>query len=442
VLGSSTSVASDAVSHGEDQWAATCKDGTLYLGSRTLGMSGCRGWTITYRSLHAVAPRDIKRNHLWTIMDAAFPGVPANLWRKALTQEMQDALTSGCVPSRVQEWMDDGVAGGGSTSGSNSGPSVVAVPAPTFDADAVRVIVGEELDRRTPPVTILQAPPDPASITLDCDHAVTRDVIDCVRLRIPAFLYGPPGTGKSTIAERVSDVTGLKLYPESFDPSKDSSYLVGTPTVDGRHVETEFFRAFRYGGLALWDEVDNSDSSVLAVGNSALSNRGMAFPVIGYVERHTDFTLVATGNTDGNGPTAAFLNRGALDPATLSRFVSLFVGVDEWVERTVALRAAGIDPESVPTSVLGAKAIEPSKRVERDEGQLVRDCADWAHRVRSYRDAIDSLDTSVIASPRAVIYGFRLLSVGWTIDALDSSLVFRGTPETEVAMIKDRAGVR
>ena len=177
--------------------------------------------------------------------------------------------------------------------------------------------------------------------------------VKSVKAGIPVFLFGPAGTGKTTLAMKLADLLGLKFYAQSS--VEDPFALTGFIDANGRYQETEFFHAFKDGGLYLLDEIAACHPQVLVKINAAISQRYFDFPQVGRIEAHPDFRVIAADNTVGNGADDTYTGRNALDGATLNRFaVRLFVGYDE----TKELSAAGGDKEIVEFAHIVRKAID------------------------------------------------------------------------------------
>jgi cobaltochelatase CobS len=119
----------------------------------------------------------------------------------------------------------------------------------------------------------------------------------------------------------------------------------------------------------------------------------------GMVTAHPDFRLVATGNTYGTGGDRQYVGRQALDAATLDRFVTIDVPVDEQLEERVAM------------------ALAPSKK------RLVRQLLTEVRRLRGV--AADKR-LPVMFSPRASIDGAKLLAAGASLDQVLAWRVTRG----------------
>ena len=127
---------------------------------------------------------------------------------------------------------------------------------------------------------------------------------------------------------------GLPFYYTNCVLTKHD--LVGYGDANGKYVSTAFFKAFTEGGVFMLDEFDASDESAAITLNAALANRYFDFPVIGNVEAHPNFKIIACGNTCGRGADEEYTGRNCLDAATLDRFSVVKIDYDERVEKRIA----------------------------------------------------------------------------------------------------------
>ena len=105
----------------------------------------------------------------------------------------------------------------------------------------------------------------------------------------------------------------------------------------GNYQESQFYKAFKNGGLFMLDEMDASIPEVLVILNAAIANRYFDFPApIGYVEAHPDFRVVAAGNTMGFGASYTYVGRNQLDGASLDRFAMVDINYDINIETRCA----------------------------------------------------------------------------------------------------------
>lgn len=152
-------------------------------------------------------------------------------------------------------------------------------------------------------------------------HAVAHDV--------PVYLYGPAGSGKNVLVEQVARMLDLDFH--FMGCVTDEFKLAGFVDAAGAYHETEFYRAFKYGGIFFLDEFDASDPTVAIALNGAIANRYFAFPEE-TVRAHPDFRVVAAGNTLGTGRDAVYTGRMQLDAASLNRFATIPVGYDSAID--------------------------------------------------------------------------------------------------------------
>lgn len=164
-------------------------------------------------------------------------------------------------------------------------------------------------------------------------HSKFEMIKTCVESKIPVYLAGPAGSGKNHTLEQVANVLGLEFY---FTNSVQQEYkLTGFIDAGGNFHETEFYKAFKNGGLFFLDEMDASIPEVLVLLNAAIANGYFEFPN-GKITAHEDFRVVAAGNTVGSGADEAYTGRMVLDQATLDRFAIIEFGYDLGIEMSLA----------------------------------------------------------------------------------------------------------
>ncbi len=167
----------------------------------------------------------------------------------------------------------------------------------------------------------------------------------------------------------------------------------------GSYVRTPFREAYENGGVILLDELDNGHPGLVAEINQATANGYCAF-ADGMVQRHADTRIVATGNTFGRGPDRLFVGRNILDAATLDRFVTVEVAIDERLEANLARGFATEDSKA---------------KVE-----------DWIGYVCQVRRKVQDQKLPVVVSPRATIEGAKLLTCGFTTEEVKEIRLFAG----------------
>ena len=163
-------------------------------------------------------------------------------------------------------------------------------------------------------------------------HKSFDSILSCVSLDDPVMLVGPAGSGKNVAVSQVAKVLGLELY---YTNNVSNEFkLTGFIDAGGRYQETEFYKAFKNGGLFFLDEIDASDPSSLVVINSALANDYMAFPNA-TIDKNPKFKFICAANTFGKGGNLEYIGRNILDAATLDRFDTIYFDYDRDLERAL-----------------------------------------------------------------------------------------------------------
>lgn len=166
-------------------------------------------------------------------------------------------------------------------------------------------------------------------------HEKFEQIVKFVANNEPVFLTGPAGSGKNVLCQQVAKALGLNFY---FSNAVTQEYkITGFTDAMGIFHESQFYKAFKNGGLFMLDEMDASIPEVLVILNAAIANRYFDFPApIGYVEAHPDFRVIAAGNTFGLGANYEYVGRNQLDMASLDRFAVVKVDYDKGIEMNVA----------------------------------------------------------------------------------------------------------
>lgn len=218
-------------------------------------------------------------------------------------------------------------------------------------------------------------------------HREFPNLLAMARAEVNILMVGPAGSGKTTGAEQLSKAMGLEFY---FNGAIDSEYkLKGFVDAQGRLIQTEFRKAFEHGGVYLFDEVDASLPSATMAFNAALANGWCDFPD-GRVNRHPDTVIIAAANTFLGGATFEYVGRNKQDAAFTDRFVSLSWDIDEALEM----------------------ALCPNKN--------------WCLHVQRLRANAAKKSLKVIISPRASIFGAKLLSQGLSWEFAETSAIRKG----------------
>lgn len=169
--------------------------------------------------------------------------------------------------------------------------------------------------------------------TQEVKHEKFAMIMACVESKIPVYLAGPAGSGKNHTLEQIANELGLEFY---FTNSVQQEFkLTGFIDAGGKYHETEFYKAFKNGGLFFLDEMDASIPEVLVLLNAAIANGYFEFPN-GKITAHEDFRVVAAGNTVGSGADDEYTGRMVLDQATLDRFAIIEFDYDLKIETHLA----------------------------------------------------------------------------------------------------------
>lgn len=166
-------------------------------------------------------------------------------------------------------------------------------------------------------------------------HDEFENVLKFVANNEPVYLVGPAGSGKNVICKQVADALGLDFY---FTNAVTQEYqLKGFTDAMGNYQPTQFYQAFKNGGLFMLDEMDASIPEVLVILNAAIANGYFDFPApIGFVKAHPNFRVIAAGNTLGHGADFKYVGRNQIDGASLDRFGYIKIDYSEAIENNVA----------------------------------------------------------------------------------------------------------
>lgn len=249
-------------------------------------------------------------------------------------------------------------------------------------------------------VVEIKIPKAPA-VKIKNAHKALATVLMAVVAGTNPFLVGPAGSGKTTIARQVAETLKRKFYCENRVTSEFK--LLGFMDAHGDYVRTQFRDAYEKGGVFLFDEVDASDPDALVALNSAIEN-GICPFADKLVTMHADFVCIAAGNTYGRGADRHYVGRNQLDASTLDRFVIIEIDYDEEAELSWA-------------------------------GDV-----DWTRYVQRVRKAVEVQKVRHIVSPRASIYGGRLLAAGMERKAVEDSVLWKGLDDAQRVRVVSSMG--
>ena len=226
-------------------------------------------------------------------------------------------------------------------------------------------------------------------------HEAFDTVLKFVMADEPVMLTGPAGTGKNVICKQIAKTMNLPFH---FTNAVTQEYkLTGFIDANGNFHETEFYKAFKDGGIFMLDEIDASIPEVLIILNAAIANRYFDFPN-GKIEAHPDFRVIAAGNTYGTGASYTYVGRNQLDGASLDRFALINVGYSPKIEE----------------SLTGDKKLLTF--------------------VRAFRKACDKCDINHIVSYRAITRMEKMRKV-LPIDEVLKTCLIKGLEQDDLRMI-------
>jgi cobaltochelatase CobS len=227
-------------------------------------------------------------------------------------------------------------------------------------------------------------------VKIDKAHKCFERVLRYAANRKSVLLVGPAGSGKTTLAEQVAKALGLPFYMSGkcADEVKITGYMDG----GGTYRTTAFRKAWEFGGVFLFDEMDGWTADALIAVNAPLAGQWGDFPD-GMVARHPDFVAIGAANTYGRGADRQYVGREQLDAATLDRFAVLPVEYDEELELALA-----------------------SNRK-------------WAEFCQKVRAACEGEKVRHIVSPRASIEGSIMLAAGEPRADVEEAYVWKGLDE-------------
>lgn len=167
-------------------------------------------------------------------------------------------------------------------------------------------------------------------------HEMFDDVITAVMEDVNPYLIGPSGCGKTYMVSQIGsilnlDCTDIGYINEEYD-------ILGYVTAMGEYSESNFYRLYKYGGIAFCDELDNGNSKATVKLNSFLSNQEYScyyFPGGERVDKHANFRVIAAGNTDGSGADINYSTREKIEESVQQRMIPIYVDYDNRVEKAI-----------------------------------------------------------------------------------------------------------
>lgn len=275
--------------------------------------------------------------------------------------------------------------------------------------DAIKAVLEEDASRYQPVMEriIVQA---------GTQHRNTPLLMAAIQANVPVWIFGDAGSGKTTAALKSAEAVGLPFGFITVCPTSPRSELLGYMDAERKYHRTLFREIYEHGGVFLIDEIDNGNPSTLAVMNTALANGYCAFPDRN-VKRHPNTRIVASANTIGRGADVRYIGKNPLDATTLDRFVFVRMDIDDNLEG--ALVGARFDASKV-TNIGEGGAMTPME---------------WYDYVTKVREVCQELRIDHLISPRATIYGTRLIEAGVGRAHLEEMCIWKGIRSTDKTKI-------
>lgn len=264
--------------------------------------------------------------------------------------------------------------------------------------------IGDEVKEETE-IAIITETKQPKESGYIHKHYKYSDLLKICKLnmeqdaKINVNLVGPAGSGKSTVCHQIADSLNLQFYFISVGQQTTKSDLLGYMDANGKYVTTPLRQAYENGGIFLLDEIDAGNANVITVLNAMLAN-GLAYFPDSQVERHKDFICFSAANTYGRGADRLFVGRNQLDAASLDRFIVIDFDYDDELEFKLA------------------------------NNQL------WTIYVQQLRLSAFRLKERIVISPRASIYGAKLISAGFSQKEVEDMVIWKGISKDIVNRIK------
>ncbi|MBR6307927.1 MAG: AAA family ATPase [Lachnospiraceae bacterium] len=167
-------------------------------------------------------------------------------------------------------------------------------------------------------------------------HEMFDDVITAVMEDVNPYLIGPSGCGKTYMIMQVGQILGLTC--DDIGYINEEYDILGYVTATGEYSESNFYRLYKYGGIAFCDELDNGNSKATVKLNSFLTNKidsSYSFPGGERVQRHPNFRVIAAGNTDGSGADVNYSTREKIEESVQQRMIPIYIDYDNRVEQAI-----------------------------------------------------------------------------------------------------------
>lgn len=174
-------------------------------------------------------------------------------------------------------------------------------------------------------------------------HEKFDDLLTIILNNDVPYMFGPSGCGKTYMIEKqLAKLLGLDVVTNGFIMYETD--ILGFNNANGVYVPSNFYRCYKYGDMIFLDELDNSSPSSTIVLNSFIGNDDdsyYTFPNGDRVKRHSNFRILAAGNTRGNGRTESHNTRKKIDEAVMQRLTPVEIDYDNRIEEKILVDYPG-----------------------------------------------------------------------------------------------------
>ena len=168
-------------------------------------------------------------------------------------------------------------------------------------------------------------------------HESFDDIAKLIMQGQVPYMYGPSGCGKTFMIEKqLSKLFNMNIVTNGYVLYEQD--IIGyTNSATGQFVPGNFYRCYKYGDIIFLDELDNGIANATVVLNRFLgkNNTSYTFPDGVVTKRHPNFRIIAAGNTNGSGRTAAHNTRQKMDESVMQRLTPFHINYDNRVEAEI-----------------------------------------------------------------------------------------------------------
>lgn len=169
-------------------------------------------------------------------------------------------------------------------------------------------------------------------------HEKFDDILTMILQNDVPYMYGPSGCGKTyMIQKQLADLLGVSVITNGY-VLYEQDILGYTNSGTGAYVPSNFYRAYKFGDIIFFDELDNGVANATTVLNSFLTGDDTdkyVFPNGEQISRHSNFRIISAGNTKGSGKTLAHNTRQKMDESVMQRLTPIEVSYDNRIEKKI-----------------------------------------------------------------------------------------------------------